>query len=135
MAGRAVPVSRRVFRLESAAGYGTMTNLEGRVLRGRRVRPPPPGVIDDLTLLALLAGRLGRSRYFSADPREVLDEWRRASAGGAAGYAGISYQRIDAEDGVLWRCPREDTPGTPRLFTGRFAAADGPGVVRAHPLP
>jgi hypothetical protein len=61
---------------------GTMTNLEGRVLRRRRVRPPAHGVIDDLTLLALLAGRPGRGRYFSADTREVFDELRRASAGG-----------------------------------------------------
>ncbi len=37
---------------------GAMTNLEGRVLRRRRVRPPPHGVIDALTLLALPAGRL-----------------------------------------------------------------------------
>ncbi len=35
---------------------GTMTNLEGRVLRRKQVLPPPEGVVDDLTLLAALAG-------------------------------------------------------------------------------
>ena len=104
---------------------GTMTNLEGRVLRRRQVLPPPEGVIDDLTLLATLAGRLGRGKYFSPDPRMVFDELRRASAGGIADYAGISYERIEAEQGVFWPCPAEDHPGTPRLFTEVFATPDG----------
>jgi assimilatory nitrate reductase catalytic subunit len=104
---------------------GTMTNLEGRVLRRRRAVPPPPGVADDLTLLAALAGRLGHGHRFSADPREVFDELRRASAGGIADYAGISYERIDAEDGVFWPCPSADHPGTPRLFIESFPTTDG----------
>jgi assimilatory nitrate reductase catalytic subunit len=104
---------------------GTMTNLEGRVLRRRQVLPPPDGVLDDLTMLALLADRLGHGKYFSADPRVVFDELRRASAGGIADYAGISYERIDAEDGVFWPCPEPGHPGTPRLFTERFPTADG----------
>ena len=54
------------------------------------------------------------------DPREVFDELRRASAGGIADYAGITYERIDAEQGVFWPCPAEDHPGTPRLFADRF---------------
>jgi len=104
---------------------GTMTNLEGRVIRRRRVLPPPEGVLDDLTLLARLAGRLGRGDHFSADPRTVFDELRRASAGGVADYAGISYERIEAEEGVFWPCPAPDHPGTPRLFAERFATPDG----------
>jgi assimilatory nitrate reductase catalytic subunit len=104
---------------------GTMTNLEGRVLRRRRVLAPPEGVRDDLTLLADLADRLGRGKYFSADPRTVFDELRRASAGGVADYAGITYERIDAGDGVFWPCPDEAHPGTPRLFADRFPTADG----------
>src|SRR5256885_9956942 len=93
---------------------GTMTNLEGRVLRRRALREPPPGVRTDLTVLAELAARLGHS--FPADPRTVFDELRRASAGGPADYAGVTWERIDAEDGVFWPCPAPDHPGTPRLF-------------------
>ena len=102
-----------------------MTNLEGRVIRRRQALPPPEGVLDDLAMMTLLAERLGRGRYFSADPRVVFDELRRASAGGIADYAGISYERIDAEQGVFWPCPAEDHPGTPRLFADRFPTADG----------
>ena len=104
---------------------GTVTNVEGRVLRRRRALPPPEGVRTDLEFLSALAGRLGRGKYFSADPREVFDELRAASAGGPADYAGITYERIDAEQGVFWPCPSVDHPGTPRLFTERFPTVDG----------
>ena len=110
---------------------GTMTNLEGRVIRRRRAMDPPDGVRDDLQLLAELAGRLGAGQHFSADPETVFAELGRASAGGAADYAGITYQRIDDEQGVFWPCPSPDHPGTPRLFTERFAHPDG----RARFLP
>ncbi|GAB3302615.1 molybdopterin oxidoreductase family protein [Geodermatophilus aquaeductus] len=109
---------------------GTMTNLEGRVIRRRRAMDPPEGVRDDLALLAELAGRLGTGHLFSADPETVFAELGRASAGGAADYSGITYARIDDEQGVFWPCPAAEDgapghPGTPRLFADRFATADG----------
>jgi assimilatory nitrate reductase catalytic subunit len=102
-----------------------MTNLEGRVIRRRRALPPPAGVLDDLQLIKELADRLGSGSHFSAEPRVVFDELRRASAGGIADYAGISYERIDRERGVFWPCPAEDHPGTPRLFGSSFETIDG----------
>ncbi|MPQ99004.1 molybdopterin-dependent oxidoreductase [Modestobacter sp. I12A-02628] len=115
---------------------GTMTNLEGRVLRRRHALDPPPGVRDDLQMLAELAGRLGRGAFFSDDAETVFAELGRASAGGAADYSGITYDRIDAEQGVFWPCPATPDgapahPGTPRLFTEAFATPDG----RARFLP
>jgi assimilatory nitrate reductase catalytic subunit len=62
---------------------------------------------------------------WSADPVEVFDELRRASAGGPADYSGITYDRIRREDGVFWPCPSAAHPGTPRLFADRFATPDG----------
>jgi assimilatory nitrate reductase catalytic subunit len=112
---------------------GTMTNLEGRVIRRKRALPPPDGVLDDLQLLKRLADRLGRGSYFSEDPAEVFEELRRASAGGIADYAGITWARIEATDGVFWPCPREDHPGTPRLFTDSFPTPDGRAAfLRVH---
>ncbi|SEN28168.1 assimilatory nitrate reductase catalytic subunit [Actinacidiphila rubida] len=104
---------------------GTTTNLEGRVILRRRAVDPPPGVRSDLEVLAGLARRLGRPEGFPADPEEVFAELRRASAGGPADYAGISYARIAAEDGVFWPCPEPGSPGTPRLFLDRYATPDG----------
>jgi len=105
---------------------GTMTNLEGRVIRRRRAFPPPPGVKTDLEILCALAERLGAGRAFAfSGAREVFEELRRASAGGPADYAGISYEKIDAARGVFWPCPTEEHPGTPRLFAERFATPSG----------
>ncbi|MFF5053751.1 molybdopterin oxidoreductase family protein [Micromonospora sp. NPDC000663] len=114
---------------------GTMTNLEGRVLRRRALRPPPPGVRTDLAIISALAERLtvdDAATRFPADPAAVFAELRRASAGGAADYAGISWDRIDTADGVHWPCPSEDGPDTPRLFADRFATPDG--RARFHPV-
>jgi assimilatory nitrate reductase catalytic subunit len=102
---------------------GTMTNLEGRVLRRQRLRPPPDGVRTDLEILSALSGRLGVS--MSDSPQETFAELRRASAGGVADYAGIDWDRIDASDGLFWPCPSPEHPGTPRLFAEAFATPDG----------
>ncbi|MGH9665226.1 MAG: molybdopterin oxidoreductase family protein, partial [Bryobacteraceae bacterium] len=90
---------------------GTMTNLEGRVILRRRAMPPPANVRTDLEILAAIAARLGYGRFFPSQPAEVFDELRRASAGVAADYSGITYQRIVREDGVFWPCPHPDHPG------------------------
>ncbi|MBO8193841.1 molybdopterin oxidoreductase family protein [Streptomyces oryzae] len=82
---------------------GTMTNLEGRVLRRRAAQAPPPGVRTDLEVLHGLAVRLGRSVHeFPADPAPVFDELRRASAGGTADYAGAAPELLDAGEAVYW---------------------------------
>ncbi|MEV5843186.1 molybdopterin oxidoreductase family protein [Streptomyces sp. NPDC051985] len=106
---------------------GTTTNLEGRVLLRRRAVAPPAGVRSDLEVLHGLAARLGVEKGFPADPEEVFEELRRASAGGPADYAGISYRRLAEEQGVFWPCPAEGpaSAGTPRLFLDRFATDDG----------
>jgi assimilatory nitrate reductase catalytic subunit len=104
---------------------GTMTNLEGRVLRRRRAMPPPEGVWTDAQILSALAVRLGCTAAFDTEPEAAFAELRLASRGGAADYAGITYGRIDAEDGVFWPCTDAAHKGTPRLFLDRFGTADG----------
>jgi assimilatory nitrate reductase catalytic subunit len=104
---------------------GTMTNLEGRVLRRRALREPPTGVGTDLEVLAELATRLGYGGRLDPRPEAVFEELRRASAGGPADYAGVTWERIDADNGVFWPCPTDDHPGTPRLFAETFPTPDG----------
>ncbi len=111
---------------------GTMTNLEGRVIRRRRALEPPPNVRSDLEILSGLARRLGCAEGFPSEPRAVFEELRRASAGGAADYSGISYERIERENGVFWPCPSEAHPGTPRMFLDGFATPDR--RARFHPV-
>lgn len=104
---------------------GTMTNLEGRVILRQQAITPPAGVRSDLDVIAGLASRLGSPGVFSTDPETVFEELGRASAGGTADYAGITYDRIRDEHGVFWPCPEPGHPGTPRMFLDAFAHPDG----------
>jgi assimilatory nitrate reductase catalytic subunit len=104
---------------------GTLTNLEGRVLYRRPIVTPPPGVKSDLEAMKLVATALGRGSFVADSPAEAFEELRRASAGGKADYAGVTYQRIQRDDGVFWPCPSETGPDSPRLFAERFATPDG----------
>jgi assimilatory nitrate reductase catalytic subunit len=105
---------------------GTLTNLEGRVLLRQQAVTPPPGVRTDLAVLHGLAIRLGQpATRFPVDAEVVFDELRRASAGGLADYAGVSYDRLRAGEALHWPVPSVDHPGTPRAFLDRFAHPDG----------
>lgn len=130
---------------------GTMTSLEGRVIRRRAVVTPPGEARSELWILAELARRLGapETLAFPTDPAVVFDELARASAGGPADYSGLSHARLDADEaaggpGLFWPVPAVPSdvpdpqvarvtpasgtsghPGTPRLFLDRFATPDG----------
>ncbi|GAC1357741.1 MAG: molybdopterin oxidoreductase family protein [Ktedonobacteraceae bacterium] len=105
---------------------GSMTNLEGRVIRRRQAFDPPANVKTDIAILCSLACYLGKGQFFSfSSSAEIFAELGRASAGGPADYAGITYEKIEASDGIFWPCPTPDHPGTPRLFQERFYTPTG----------
>ena len=108
---------------------GTMTTLEGRVVRRRPALAPPADVRSDLDVLAGLSDRLGAPGAIATSPRQVFDELARASAGGPADYSGITYERLDADETIFWPCPASsdgtEHPGTPRLFLDNFPTPDG----------
>ncbi|WP_211224830.1 molybdopterin oxidoreductase family protein [Meiothermus rufus] len=113
---------------------GTTTNLEGRVVLRRAVRPPLEGARGDQEILCALAAGLGAGQYFDySRPKDVYDELRRATRGAKADYYGITWERLEAGEELFWPCPSEDHPGTPRPFTQRFAHADG--RARFSPTP
>ncbi|MCM3687858.1 molybdopterin oxidoreductase family protein [Kocuria rosea] len=115
--------------LQWAEEEGTMTNLEGRVLRRRRAVDPPPGARDELWIMAELARRLEAPGTFSPDPQEVFEELQAASAGGKADYSGISYAALDADEPCYWPYPAGAATGTPRVFLDRFGHTDGRAVL------
>jgi assimilatory nitrate reductase catalytic subunit len=104
---------------------GTMTNLEGRVIRRRRVVDPPEGVRTDLQIISALAAAFGASDGFPSSPTAALNELRRVTADAPADYSGITPSRIDREHGVFWPCPSRTGPGTPRLFATGFPTPSG----------
>ena len=64
----------------------------------------------DTEILKALADRLGCGALFPDEPREIFDELRRASAGGVADYAGITYERIAARTACSGHARRPITP-------------------------
>ena len=90
---------------------GTMTNLEGRVIRRRRALDPPDRrAATTCSCWPTLAERLGAGDRFSGDPETVFEELRRASAGGAADYSGISYRADRRRAGRLLAVPGARPP-------------------------
>ena len=110
---------------------GTMTNLEGRVLRRRRALDPPPGVRTELEIWHQLAARLGHGEQFPADARTVFDELRRASAGGVADYAGISWTVSTPASSCSGPVRTRPIPGRHGCSASRSRPrTDGPGSSR-----
>jgi assimilatory nitrate reductase catalytic subunit len=108
---------------------GTSTNVEGRVIKLNPAKRPPGQARLDWEILCDVAARLGKGDYFPyTSAEQIFEELGRASAGSAADYAGITWERVEREMGVFWPCPSEDHPGTKRLYEGgRFATDDGRG--------
>ncbi len=112
---------------------GTTTSGEGRVIKINKAIDPPGDAREDWRTIQEIAHRLGRGKYFQFNsPREIFDELRVASKGGKADYYGITYEKIEKQDGVFWPCPTEESTGTPRLFEDRFAHDDG--KAKFHPI-
>ncbi|MEV0894977.1 molybdopterin-dependent oxidoreductase [Promicromonospora sp. NPDC050262] len=108
---------------------GTMTSLEGRVIRRRAAVRAPGEARSELWILAELARRLGADEKlaFPTDPAVVFDELARASAGGLADYSGLSHARLDADEaaggpGLFWPVPAAaadvSDPQVPRVTCG-----------------
>lgn len=96
---------------------GVVTQIEGRVIKINQAVECPGEARQDWRIIQDLARALGREKGFTfAGPGEIFDELRRASKGGVADYSGITYEKVERNDGVFWPCPSEDHPGTPRLF-------------------
>ncbi len=96
---------------------GTVTQVEGRVIRINRAVDPPGEARQDWRIIQDIAHALDRGRGFEfTSAGEIFDELRVASRGGLADYSGITYEKIERQMGVFWPCYSEDHPGTPRLF-------------------
>ena len=96
---------------------GTVTTAEGRVIKINKAIACPGEAREDWRIIQDLACAIGRERGFTFDgPRAMFEELRVASRGGIADYSGITWEKIDRQQGVFWPCPSADHAGTPRLF-------------------
>ena len=110
-----------------AEDEGVTANSEARVVKINKAIDPPGDAKPDWWILQEIAKRMGRGQYFNFNsPREIFDELRVASRGGNADYYGITYEKIERQNGVMWPCPTEEHTGTPRMFEGgKFYHPDG----------
>jgi formate dehydrogenase major subunit len=117
-----------------AESEGTVTSSERRVQRVRRTLPPPAGARDDLAILFDLARRLGHD-WGEPDAERVWNELRRVSPV----HAGMSYARLEAENGLQWPCWDESHPGElflhSRLWERPVVGARAPFSVVEHDPP
>ena len=113
---------------------GTTTNVEGRVVRHRKAVTPPGEAREDWRIICDIAARLGQEDKFNyASPEAMFEELRLASKGGISDYYGMTWRRIEEQNGIYWPCPEPGHPGTPRLYeNGKFYHADG--KAHFHPV-
>jgi assimilatory nitrate reductase catalytic subunit len=103
---------------------GIVTQIEGRIIKINKAVDPPGEARQDWRIIQDIARALGREKGFTfAEPREILEELRRATAGTIYDYSGVTYEKVERQHGVFWPCPANDPegrpwehPGTPRLF-------------------
>ncbi len=95
---------------------GTVTNSERRVQRVRKALEPPGEARDDLWTIFEIARRMGHD-WGEASAEAVWNEVRTLSPV----HAGMSYARLEAEDGLQWPCYDETHPGEPFLHSRLWA--------------
>lgn len=124
---------------------GTVTTAEGRVIKINKAVDCPGDAREDWIIIQDIAKALGREKGLTFNsPAEMFAELGQATKGGVADYSGITYEKIEAQDGVFWPCPDADHTGTPRLFepgswnpvaqgNGPFYFADGKARFNVAP--
>ena len=112
---------------------GTVTNSERRVQRVRKTIEPPGEARDDLRIIVDLARRLGHE--WPNDAEAMWNEVRQLSPA----HTGMSYQRLEALDGLRWPCYDEQHPGEPflhsRLWERPIRGPRAPFSIVTHALP
>jgi formate dehydrogenase major subunit len=95
---------------------GTVTSSERRVQRVRKALEAPGQARTDLEILTEMGKRFGVD-LGSPVAERVWDELRSLSPW----HGGMSYRRLESENGLQWPCPDESHPGSPFLH-GRLWA-------------
>ena len=99
---------------------GTFTNTDRLVQMGRQAVDPPGDARQDLWIIDRIARRMGLDWNYG-HVSAVFDEMRRLMPS----IAGITWERLEREDAVVYPCPVEEHPGTPVVFTDEFPRETG----------
>lgn len=105
---------------------GTFTNTERRIQRFHKVMEPLGDSKPDWMIFQELARRMGADWNYQ-HPSEIMDEAARL----APIFAGVSYERLEGWNSLVWPVAAEGTD-TPLLYRERFAFPDG--KARLYPV-
>tara|TARA_R110001599_G_scaffold353676_1_gene595113 strand:+ start:148457 stop:151297 length:2841 start_codon:yes stop_codon:yes gene_type:complete len=99
---------------------GTFTNTDRIVQMGRQAINPPGEAKQDLWIIQQMANRLGLNWQYK-HVSEVFDEMRHTMPS----IAGITWERLEREDAVVYPCEKEGDPGDPVVFIDSFPRESG----------
>ncbi len=99
---------------------GTVTNTDRMVQLGRQALAAPGEAKPDLWIIQEIARRLGLGWHYEG-AKDVFNEMRRAMNS----IAGITWERLEAEDCVTYPCEQEGDPGQPVVFIDKFPTPTG----------
>ncbi len=96
---------------------GTVTNSERRVQRVRKALEPPGDARDDMWIITEIGKRLGHD----LGPPHAETVWNEIRSLAPAMFGGMSYARLQANNGLQWPCPTESDPGALFLHSRLWA--------------
>lgn len=105
---------------------GTFTNTERRIQRFHKIFEPLGDSKPDWMIFQELANRLGANWNYQ-HPSEIMAE----AASLAPIFAGVSYERLEGWNSLLWPVKKDGTD-TPLLYPDKFAFPDG--KARLYPV-
>jgi predicted molibdopterin-dependent oxidoreductase YjgC len=121
---------------------GTYTNTERRVQLGRKAIEPLGQAREDWRIIVDLARRVlaggerqvQEARYADWDYQDTAQVMVELAAL-TPSYAGISHERLERGEQLLWPVANETHPGTPILHVGQFARGQGKFTAIDHVPP
>jgi formate dehydrogenase major subunit len=99
---------------------GTFTNTDRQVQLGRAAINPPGDARQDLWIIQEMARGLGLDWNYDG-AKDVFNEMRKAMYS----IAGITWDRLEAENSVTYPCEEEGDPGDEVVFIDSFPTQSG----------
>lgn len=99
---------------------GTFTNTDRLVQMGRAAIKPPGDARQDLWILQDMANKLDCGWNYT-HVSEVFDEMRKTMPS----IAGMTWDRLERENAVVYPCENEGDPGEPVVFVDSFPTKTG----------
>jgi assimilatory nitrate reductase catalytic subunit len=115
---------------------GTVTNLEGRIIKINKAQEPIGEAKPDWWIHVQIAERMGKGAHFRhlQTARDINNEFRLATKGGYADYYGATWEKVEKHNGIFWPCRTEEDLGTPYMFLDKkFNHPDGRAKICALP--